>query len=341
MLEFNPSRRVALGLGAAALPLVLAACGNEEDTESASGGSDAGGGSPAGFPASVETLYGTVTVEQRPQRVVALGGSYADQLIALGVQPVAYVGSPRAGEDFAAAYPWLAVTDLDPANHDLSLLAEGYAPSLEAVAAYEPDLILGDGADWAIDETMYEEMSLIAPTYCRDFTEDGPHPSEWPAMFADIAALTGTSDLTDGILSELDRHAEEARDALSGLQGATYIWGDIREQEMVLSGDIHQMDLLGLTTDAALAERGTISLENLDELTSDVLAVMVWRGDDVQEDLEADPRYAELPSVQGGTVMPLDAVVTNATEVGPRAQHYWLDHAVSTLEDSAMNTEGA
>jgi iron complex transport system substrate-binding protein len=330
-----PSRRAFVGLTAAlTVPLALAACGGGDGSTEGEGSDGGSAGGEGGFPVTVRNDYGEITLEKKPERVVAIGGSYTDQLIALGVQPVAYVGSPRAGLEFLDGYPWFADTDLDPAGHDLALLAEGYTPSLEAIAALEPDLIIGDAAEWAIDEAMYEEISLIAPTYAT-WNDD---QSQWVSMFTDIAALTGTSEAAETLLGEFETQLEESRERLAGMQGATYVYGDVSEQELRLTAGVYMLEEIGLVPDEELAARGAVSLEELDAVTSDVFYVMVWRGDSVLADLEADPRFGSLPAVQNGAFVPADATLTNALEPGPLAFSWWLDQVVGTLEGSALNT---
>jgi ABC-type Fe3+-hydroxamate transport system substrate-binding protein len=98
------------------------------------------------------------------------------------------------------------------------------------------------------------------------------------------------------------------------------------------------LEEIGLVPDEELAARGAVSLEELDAVTSDVFYVMVWRGDSVLADLEADPRFGSLPAVQNGAFVPADATLTNALEPGPLAFSWWLDQVVGTLEGSALNT---
>ncbi|MFD6620228.1 iron-siderophore ABC transporter substrate-binding protein, partial [Streptomyces albidoflavus] len=79
-------RRFLVGAVALALAGSLAACGSDSgDAEDGSAGQKASGA----FPAQVATKFGTVTVKERPERVVALGWGDAETALALGVQPVA------------------------------------------------------------------------------------------------------------------------------------------------------------------------------------------------------------------------------------------------------------
>ena len=72
-----------------ALTLAVSACSSGAGTGSTQGDSaSTQGGGGEGFPVTVATKFGDVTVENKPQRVVALGWGDAETALALGVQPV-------------------------------------------------------------------------------------------------------------------------------------------------------------------------------------------------------------------------------------------------------------
>lgn len=331
MTMIQRSRRVSALAAATAVALVLAGCSSDEATseepDSDAAVSDA-------YPVTVETVYGEITLEEKPERIVAIGSAYVDLLLAIDEQPIAFVGDVRAGEDFIAGHPWFEDANLDTSGHDLSLFSEGYTPSLEAIAAYEPDLILGTAADWAIDETMYEQISLIAPTYT-------PHdPQDWQLKLNDLGVLTGKTEEAAQVLTDVESEFADARDRLPGLQGATFVIADVVEQEVVLRTNRFFFEELGLQPDAELAAIERVSVERLDEITSDVVEVMAWRAPDVQESLESDPRFAELQAVQNGTLIWSDATMTTAADAGPASMSWWLEQVVPQLENSELNSEG-
>lgn len=330
------------------LALMLAGCGGggddaspdttEPDGDAVSAEVAADEVDPNAFPVTVETAYGPITVEQRPERIVALSGAYIDMLAALDEQPIAFIGTPRGGDDLLAGYPWFESLDLDMSGHDLRL-AENYTPSLEAIAAYEPDLILGNAADNAISESMYQQMSLIAPTYTS------PHGYEgWAEQVMDVGALTGHSARAAEVVAEVEVEFEAAREQLAGLQGATFVVADLRDQGASLYGTHLLFQNLGLVPDTELASTGMLSLENIDQLDPDVLNIMTFRGDSFERgatrtQLESDPRFAELPAAKNGTVVWADAAMVNAVaDIGPHSFRWWLDQVIPQLKDSALNT---
>ena len=75
---------------AAVAVLALSACSGTDDS-AGSGETTAPGGYPAAegaFPATVDTKFGEITIESRPERIVALGWGDAETALSLGYQPV-------------------------------------------------------------------------------------------------------------------------------------------------------------------------------------------------------------------------------------------------------------
>lgn len=99
---------------------------------------------------SVEHARGVTEVPEQPQRVVTLEPLELDTAVSVGITPVgAAVASNVAG---IPAY--LGVDGVEP----VGTVPE---PDLEAIAALEPDLILGTEARHS---KLYEQLSAIAPT---------------------------------------------------------------------------------------------------------------------------------------------------------------------------------
>jgi len=81
-------RRFVTG-GLAAGLLTLAGCGRADKDNQVAPTATTG---PRGaFPVTIEHRYGSTTVPAEPQRVVALGLTDVDPMLALGVKPVGFV----------------------------------------------------------------------------------------------------------------------------------------------------------------------------------------------------------------------------------------------------------
>jgi iron complex transport system substrate-binding protein len=107
---------------AAVLLLLLGSCG-ESTTPQASPETPS---TAAGFPVTIAAANGDVTLDRRPERIVSLSPTATEMLFAIGA------GDQVEAVDDQSNYPPDApVTDLS-----------GFEPNVEAVAAYEPDLVV-------------------------------------------------------------------------------------------------------------------------------------------------------------------------------------------------------
>lgn len=91
--------RAGLGLAATALLLTTGCGGGEEADQPA----PEGGGN---YPVTIEHVFGETEIPAEPTRVVALGLSDQDSLLALGVTPIA-VSQWYGGYEYAT-WPWAA-----------------------------------------------------------------------------------------------------------------------------------------------------------------------------------------------------------------------------------------
>jgi iron complex transport system substrate-binding protein len=113
--------------GIAAVLLLLASCGEPAAPRNGSGAPSSGvPGAVVEYPVTVDTPNGELTIDERPARIVSLSPTATEMLFAIGAD-----GQVVAVDD-QSNYPDDApVTDLS-----------GYEPNLEAIASYEPDLVV-------------------------------------------------------------------------------------------------------------------------------------------------------------------------------------------------------
>ena len=78
------------------------------------------------FPVTIDTSFGEVTIESRPERIVSLSPAATEILFAIG-----------AGDQVIAADEYSTY----PANAPTTELS-GWSPNIEAITAYEPDLVV-------------------------------------------------------------------------------------------------------------------------------------------------------------------------------------------------------
>jgi iron complex transport system substrate-binding protein len=95
---------------------------------------------------------GVTEVPDHPQRIVVLTNEGTEALLAVGITPVGAVRS-WLGD------PWYG--HIAAQMTDVTVVGEESAVNLEAIAALEPDLIVGNKTR---QEKIYDQLSAIAPT---------------------------------------------------------------------------------------------------------------------------------------------------------------------------------
>ncbi|MDR6174095.1 iron complex transport system substrate-binding protein [Nocardioides zeae] len=296
----SPSRPIRpLVAGLVLLPLI-AACGTTDEAASSEGAELAEAGA---FPATITHEFGTTTIEEEPQRIVTLGVTDADVVLALGKVPVGNTGYAFFDDGLG---PW---TDDLVEGHDLTFLESDSEPSLEKVASLDPDLIIGVSAGF--DQATYDELAEIAPVVGR--------PAGVPAYTASredavelIATALGQPSAGERIVEETDAAIASARadhPELEGATGAAVLPYD-GKYGAFLPGDARGQFLadLGVTLPEAVSERDTgdsffveLSRENVGALDGDLLLVL---SDDEDLDLAAEnPLFASLGVVEDGGVV--------------------------------------
>ncbi|MBU2663590.1 iron-siderophore ABC transporter substrate-binding protein [Actinoplanes bogorensis] len=150
----------------AAAVLALSGCGGSEDAASEAPASAAAG---SAFPVSVDHKYGTTEIKAAPERVVTLGLSDQDPVLALGVVPVGSIDWFL--ERPYGKWPWAQPLWAGKAPE---IVGERDDFNLEKIAALKPDLILALYSGMSKDQ--YTKLSQIAPTVGQ------------PKGFADYAA---------------------------------------------------------------------------------------------------------------------------------------------------------
>ena len=125
---------------------LVAACGSDKPGTVADDGS-----------VTVKHVFGETKIPSPPSRVVNAGFTGQDDLLALGVVPIA-VTEWWGGEPFAV-WPW-AQPKLGPTQPVVLSLADGI--QVDQIAGLKPDLIVATNA--GLDQDTYDRLTAIAPT---------------------------------------------------------------------------------------------------------------------------------------------------------------------------------
>lgn len=106
---------------------------------------------------TVKHMFGETKVPAPPKRVVSAGFTDQDDLLAVGVVPIAVTN--WWGDQPFGVWPW-ALPKLGGAQPEVLDLANGI--QIDRIAALKPDLIVATNA--GVDRDTYDKLSEIAPT---------------------------------------------------------------------------------------------------------------------------------------------------------------------------------
>ncbi|MCA5893633.1 iron-siderophore ABC transporter substrate-binding protein [Isoptericola sp. NEAU-Y5] len=318
---------------AATAALVLAACSGpaEESADDSTGTTTASDGA---FPATVDTTFGEITIDEQPERVVALGWGDAEVALALGVEPVG--ASDWLGFGGDGVGPWSDGYTTSPE------IVETLEPSYEQIAALEPDLILDVKSSG--DKERYDRLSQIATTVgVPEGGENYLTRTEQQTMM--IAAALGVPKEGAAQLEALDKAFAEAAKAHPDWSGKTATaatrtsegWGAYVEG----SERVVFLERLGFTPSPTVADLPAnesgfsvdISDEQLDLLDADLIVAFPIFIETAQ--ITDDPQWKAVPAVADGRAVVIDGDLAQAYSLGtPQAQVYAVDELSSMIEAS-------
>lgn len=260
-------------------------------------------------------VFGETVLPGPARRVVSLGYTTQDPLLALGVPPVAL---RHWFSDFPYGIgPWGRpyLGDARPA------ILIGEVP-MEQVAALQPDLIVGIGSD--ITETQYAILSKIAPVLMND-AADPSYGMPWDATTRTIGRALGKTAEAEALIASVREGFAAARARHPDWSGKTavaaYHWDG--ETGAFIGADTRARFLAELgfrPTPPAAALTGpngfyaALSPEDLSPLEADVL---VWvSNDDTAPGLAALPMRRTLAAHREGREVFAGALATAAMSFG-------------------------
>ncbi|HEX9776185.1 MAG TPA: ABC transporter substrate-binding protein [Actinomycetota bacterium] len=300
-------------LGTLALALLASACAT-----TATGGTSAG--DTGTFPVTVTAANGEVTLDARPAAVVSLSATATEILFAIGA------GDQVVAVDDQSNYPPEApLTDLS-----------AYTPSVEAIAGYEPDLVVysDDLNDLAAGLEAVELPAVQQPAAAT--------LGDTYEQIEELGALTGHVGEAATLIGEMRSDVDEL---VAGLPERTepltyYHELDQTYYSVTSSTFIGQVySLLGLTSIADAADKaGTgypqLSAEAIVAADPDLIFLADTKCcDQNAETVAARDGWDGIAAVENGAVVELDDDV--ASRWGPRVVDFMRTVAAALEEIAA------
>ncbi len=205
-------------------------------------------GETSNFPLTIEHKFGTTVIERKPQRIASLDFEGADNLLALGVQPV--VIRYWYGDYLRRVWPWA-----EPLLQTEPSVLENGDLNYEQIAAENPDVII---ALWSgIDEEAYTKLSSIAPVVAvPEGVEDYSLPWDKRAIRTGLAI--GEEAKAREMVQGIEQKLEGIRQAYPQWQGKTFgyvqFWQNLPGAYTSLSPRIQFFQKMGFRTLPAIDE---------------------------------------------------------------------------------------
>ena len=257
---------------------LLAACSSEKPGTVAKDGS-----------VTVKHLFGETKVPAPPKRVVSAGFTEQDDLLAVGVEPIA-ITDWFGGQPFGV-WPW-AQPKLGNAQPVVLSLADGV--QVDQIASLKPDLIVATNA--GLDQDTYTKLSAIAPTIAQSGRDAFFEP--WKDQAAVIGQAVFKNDDMTKLIAAVDEKFKTA-----GTNNPQFAGKSVLLLRGTLDQDSVQATTPGWRTDFLTQMGFTVpdtgaALIPRDKMASvlDAADVLIWttESDEEQAALLADPTIAKL-----------------------------------------------
>jgi len=286
------NRRGFLRAGAAAGLLVFAApaaCSSHKPPPASAGG---------GGPLTITHAFGETTIPEPPKRVVSAGFTGQDDLLALGIVPVAVTA--WFGDQPFGVWPW-AQPKLGNAKPVVLNLDNGI--QVKQIAGLKPDLIVA--TDAGLDQDTYQKLAAIAPTLAQSDGDAFFEP--WKDQAKAIGQAVYQSGQITSLINGVDKGFTAVADQHPQFKNkrVVLLQGKLHDDNVVaMTGwRTEFLTQMGLTIPESIAplavdqERAFIPR---DKITSVLGAadLLIWttESDKDQTDLLANPDVAELRS---------------------------------------------
>lgn len=297
---------------ALAASLTLAGCGDGDTSSSKDPKPTV---SSADYPVTIDAVNGEVTLDQQPERIVSLSPSATEILFAIGA------GDQVVAADEYSTYP------ADAPTTDLS----AYDPNVEAIAGYEPDLVVIASDTNGIVGAL---AKLDIPTIVN------PAPATIDEGYDGVAALglaTGHVDETARAVADMRAAVDKALAAPP--QEGLRVYHELDEKLYAASsysfiGSVY--DELGATNVSDAADKQKSGYPQLTEeavIAADPeLIVITDQVSYTAGDVASRPGWENVSAVKNGNIVTVDADVSSRW--GPR-----LPQLIESIADAMASVK--
>lgn len=247
---------------------------------------------------TVKDRKGEFTLDKVPQRVVALEYSYVDALSQIGVSPVG------VADDNDKTRVLQQVRDKIQPWESVGTRSQ---PSLEAIAALKPDLIIADDNRHS---AVYEELKKIAPTVV--FNSRNESYDENLETTQKIGDLMGKSKEMKAVIDNHKQKIAKIAESLN-MKGKKALVGMSRETQFNLYNNESYagglVEKLGFVMPKATSENNPNAVVGLEQVVAEkpeLLIISHYREESIAKKWETEALWKLIPAVKSGNIMTVD-----------------------------------
>ena len=320
----------------ASAALVLTACSggaaesqpSDDEQSTPAAGSSTGAAADGTFPVTIDHVFGSTTIEQKPERIATVAWGNHEVPIALGVVPVGMSKATWGDDDGDGVLPWVedALTDLGAPTPVLFDETDGIP--YEEVADTDPDVILAAYSGLTQDD--YDTLSKIAPVVA--------YPEvAWGTSYEDMIRLNsqaiGLADQGDALIEDLHAQVDAALADHPALADTSVLFSSIDPADFSQIGFYTSHDTrpgflasIGLQTPAVVEQASagtdafytTVSADQAGSFADvDVFVTYADADSDLVEQMQADPLLSQIPAIAEGRVATLENSTPLAASANP------------------------
>jgi iron complex transport system substrate-binding protein len=298
--------------------VVAAACASDGEAGRESTGPSTG----AAFPVTLTTSNGDITIDERPERIISLSPTATEMLFAIGADDQVI-----AVDDQSNFPPHAPTTELS-----------GFEPNVEAIASYEPDLVVYSTEPGDLGSTLeglgITTMLLPAATTLEDAYE----------QLDQLGRATGNADAATAVVDDMRTEVDSIVSSVEMPQPPLTFYHELDDTYYSVTSKTFIGQLYGLVgleniADAAGGGGGypQLSAEYVIRADPDLIFLADTKCCGQSPATVADrPGWNSITAVRRRDVVPLDDDV--ASRWGPRIVEY-----LRTIADavSDVNAEAA
>lgn len=308
----TPMRRLLIGAIAGVSLLTTAACGSDDASSVAGRGTTL----PPAIPETTELA----TPTDAPETTGAAAGEFPERIVSLSPTATEMMFAIGAGDQLIAVD--------DQSNHpaealELSNELSGFEPNVEAIAAFEPDLVL-IGGDFTGLGAQLDALDIAWWDGPAALTIDDSY-----RQIEELGAATGNSDAAAALVKEMQVGVEEIVLATPELEEPLTIYHELdptyfSADSTTFIGELYS--LLGLQNIADRAEGDSGGFPQLNpEFIVSADPDLIFLADtkccgETVDTVAARPGWDAIAAVRNGNVFEMDDDV--ASRWGPRVIEY-------------------